>query len=228
VAEEIEALAPVGRAKGRRPTGRALAVEADISKKEDVESLVARTIETFGRIDIVVNNAGLAYSGDRALWEIPDEEWFRVMDVNLNGVYLLCKAVAPPMIEAGRGGRIVNISSAAGRMGIPYYGAYCASKFGVIGLTQQLAQEMAPHGVTVNCVAPGSTDTDMMDGTFGRMARRMGTEFERIKGAVAGQIPLRRQGRPEDIADAVAFLASDDASWITGQTLNVNGGSPMG
>ena len=216
VVAEVEAL-------GRR----ALALEADVTRKADVQALVERTLQAFGRIDIFVNNAGAAFCGDRALWEIDDEEWYRVIDVNLNGVYLCCKAVAPVMIEAGRGGRIINISSAAGRVGIPFYGAYCASKFGVVGLTQMLALELAAHRVTVNAVAPGTTDTDMMDGTFGRMARKMGIEFGQIKQGVSLGVPLGRQATPLEIAGAVAYLASDDASYVTGQTLNVTGGSPM-
>ena len=131
------------------------------------------------------------------------------------------------MVAAGNGGRIINISSTAGRMGVPQYGAYCATKFGVIGLTQMLALETAPFGITVNCVAPGSVDTDMMDGTFQHMASRFKAESSAIKQAVVRSIQLGRQGRPADIAAAIAFFASDDAGWITGQTLNVNGGTPM-
>ncbi len=217
VVEEVERL-------GRR----AVAVEGDVTKVEDAERLAQATQEAFGRIDILVNNAGKSYTGDRALWEIDDAEWYHAVDVNLNGVYRCCRAVIPALLEAKRGGRIVNISSTAGRVGMAYYGAYTAAKFGVVGLTQQLAQELASEGITVNCVAPGSVDTDMMDDTFGRMARRMGLQFEQVKGAVPRAIPLGRQGAPDDIAAAVAFLCSDGASWITGQTLNVNGGNPMG
>jgi len=216
VCEEIEAL-------GRR----ALAVEADVSRKEDVARMVGAAREAFGRIDILVNNAGLAFCGDRPLWEIEDEEWYRVVDVNLNGVYQCCRAVIPHMIEGGRGGRIINLSSMSGRTGVPYYGAYIATKAAVVGLTQMLALELAPYQITANAVAPGSTDTDMMDGTFRRMAARAGTEFQLLKDGVTHTIPLGRQGLPEDIAGAVAFLASDDASWVTGQCLDVNGGALM-
>lgn len=216
VAAEIEAL-------GRR----ALALDCDVTKREDARNAVAQTLARFGRVDILVNNAGAAFCGDRPLWEIDEAEWYRVVDVNLNGVYQMCAAVIPPMVEAGRGGRIVNISSTAGRQGIPFYGAYCATKFGVIGLTQMLAQEAAAYRITVNCVAPGSVDTDMMDGTFARMAGRYGVAFEAMKQGAIRTIPLGRQGRGSDIAAAVAFFASDEASWITGQTLNVNGGTPM-
>ena len=214
--EEVEAL-------GRR----ALAVEADVSRKEDVARMVEAAREAFGRIDILVNNAGLAFCGDHPLWEIEDEEWYRVVDVNLNGVYQCCRAAIPHMIEGGRGGRIINLSSMSGRTGVPYYGAYIATKAAVVGLTQMLALELAPYQVTANAVAPGSTDTDMMDGTFRRMAARAGTDFQLLKQGVTHTIPLGRQGRPEDIAGAVAFVASDDAAWVTGQCLDVNGGALM-
>ncbi|MEX2245562.1 MAG: 3-oxoacyl-ACP reductase family protein [Dehalococcoidia bacterium] len=216
VAEEVEAL-------GRR----ALAIDADITQKAEAERIVDETVAAFGRVDILVNNAGLAYCGERNLWEIDDDEWYRVVEVNLNAVYLLTSAAMRRMVPDARGGRIVNISSSAGRMGVPQYGAYCATKWGIIGLTQMLAVEAAPHNVTVNCVAPGSVDTDMMDGTFSHMAKRYGTDMAPMKQAVVRTIALGRQGRPIDIAGAVAFFASDDASWITGQTLNVNGGTPM-
>jgi 3-oxoacyl-[acyl-carrier protein] reductase/meso-butanediol dehydrogenase/(S,S)-butanediol dehydrogenase/diacetyl reductase len=112
-------------------------------------------------------------------------------------------------------------------MGVPQYGAYCATKWGVVGLTQMLALEAAPYHITVNCVAPGSVDTDMMDGTFSHMASRFGSDPAAVKQMVVRTIALGRQGRPDDIAGAVAFFASDDAEWITGQTLNVSGGTPM-
>ncbi len=216
VAGEIEAL-------GRR----GMAIDADLSKKEEAERIVSETIARFGRIDILVNNAGLAYCGERNLWEIDDKEWYDVVDVNLNGVYLLTSRVMRHMVPAGHGGRIINISSSAGRMGAPQYGAYCATKWGIIGLTQMLAIEAAPHRITVNAVAPGSVDTDMMDATFGNMATRFGADAAAMKGLVLRVTPLGRQGRPDEIAAAVAYFASADADWVTGQTLNVNGGNPM-
>ncbi len=219
LASVVEQIEQLGR--------RAVAVEGDVTREGDAQQIAETALSNFGRIDVLVNNAGKSYTGNRTLWEIDDEEWYHVVDVNLNGVYRCCRAVIPALVDGKRGGRIVNISSTAGRMGMAYYGAYCATKFAVIGLTQQLAQELAPHRVTVNCVAPGSVDTDMMDDTFGRMARRMGLQFEQIKAGVGRSTPLGRQGDPADIAAAVAFLCSDDASWITGQTLNVNGGMPM-
>jgi NAD(P)-dependent dehydrogenase (short-subunit alcohol dehydrogenase family) len=216
VAAEIEAL-------GRR----ALGMDADLTQPADCERIVAETKAKFGRIDVLVNNAGLAYCGEKNLWEIDDREWYDVVDVNLNAVYLLTSRVMRLMVDARQGGRVVNISSAAGRIGVPQYGAYCATKWGIIGLTQMLAVEAAPHQITVNCVAPGSVDTDMMDGTFGHMAARFHTEAGAMKQAVVRSIALGRQGTPADIASAVVYFASDAAAWVTGQTLNVTGGTPM-
>jgi NAD(P)-dependent dehydrogenase (short-subunit alcohol dehydrogenase family) len=217
------AVADEAQALGRS----AIAVDADLAQASEVERVVAEAQQRFGRVDILVNNAGLSYCGEKNLWEIEDREWYEVVDVNLNSVYLLTSRVLRSMVEAGRGGRVINISSTAGRMGVPQYGAYTPKKWGIIGLTQMLANETARYGITVNCVAPGSVDTDMMDGTFGNMAARYGSTSEQMKQAVLRTIPLGRQGRPSDIAAAVAFFASDDAGWITGQTLNVNGGYPM-
>jgi NAD(P)-dependent dehydrogenase (short-subunit alcohol dehydrogenase family) len=207
--------------------GRALAIDADLTQAAEAERIVSETTTAFGRLDVLVNNAGLGICGERNLWEIDDDEWYRVVDINLNAVYLLTSRVLRAMVAAGNGGRVINISSTAGRVGVPQYGAYCATKFGIIGLTQMLAIEAASHQITVNAVAPGSVDTDMMDGTFGHMATRYGNEATAMKQAVVRSIALGRQGQPADIAAAVAFFASDDAGWITGQTLNVNGGTPM-
>jgi 3-oxoacyl-[acyl-carrier protein] reductase/meso-butanediol dehydrogenase/(S,S)-butanediol dehydrogenase/diacetyl reductase len=217
VAEEIRALG-----------GQAVAVDADVTSAGDVQAMVDRAREEFGRIDVLVNNAGLAIvSGAKNLWEMEDDEWRREIDVNLTGVYLCCKAVAKVLVDQGEGGRIVNISSLAGVRVQPQYGGYTPAKFGVNGLTQMLALELAPHKVTVNSVCPGSIDTDMMDGTFNRTAERMRLSYEQIKGAVKGFVPLGRQGEASEIASMVAYLASPEAGYITGQVISVDGGTGL-
>ncbi|MCH7999413.1 MAG: SDR family oxidoreductase [Chloroflexi bacterium] len=217
VAEEIEGL-----------DRRALALDVDVTDAAQVRDMVKRTQAELGRIDVLVSNAGLAIvSGKRSLWEMDDEEWRREVDVNLNGVYLCCKAVAAVLVERGEGGKIVNVSSSAGRRAQPQYGGYTPAKFGVIGLTQMLAKELAPHRVNVNAVCPGSTDTDMMDGTFRRTGERMGIPFEMVKQGVKRFIPLGRQADPAEIAAVVAYLASPQADYITGQAISVDGGLVM-
>ena len=220
----IESVAEEVRALGRR----ALAVDCDVTDAAAVSRLFAETKAQLGRVDIVVNNAGLALvAGAKDLWETNDDEWRREIDVNLNGVYHCCKAAARLFVEQGEGGRIVNISSLAGLKAQPQYGGYTPAKFAVNGLTQMLALELAPHKVTVNAVLPGSTDTDMMDGTFRRTAGRMGIPFEAVKGGVANFIPLGRQAAPEEIAGAVAYLASPEADYVTGQIISVDGGAGL-
>ncbi len=207
---------------------RALALDADVTKPDQVRAMVERTQRELGRIDVLVNNAGLALvAGKKNLWEMEDEEWFAEIDVNLHGVYHCCKAVARVFVEQGQGGKIVNISSLAGRVAQPQYGGYTPAKFGVIGLTQMLALELAPHGVNVNAVCPGSTDTDMMDGTFRRTGERMGIPFEMVKEGVKRFVPLGRQAEPAEIAALVAYLASPLANYITGQAISVDGGVLM-
>lgn len=217
VAGEIEAL-------GRR----SLALEVDVTSAPDVERMVGAARRELGRVDILVNNAGLAVvAGKLNLWEVDDADWYREIAVNLNGAYLCAKHVARALIEQAEGGRIVNIGSLAGRLAQPQYGGYTPAKFAVVGLTQALALELAPHNVTVNCVAPGSTDTDMMDGTFRRTGERMGIPFEMVKMGVARFIPLGRQAEPREIAEVVAYLCSPAAAYITGQTISVDGGLVM-
>lgn len=217
VAGEIEAM-------GRR----SLALEGDVAVASDVEAMVAAAVAAFGRIDVLVNNAALpSLAGAAPILDGDDANWFRTVDVNLNGLYLVTKHVGRVMRDAGQGGSIVNISSMAGRQGLANYGAYCATKWAMIGLTQQLAVELAPSRIRVNCICPGSTDTDMMDGTFGRTAERFGLDPAAPRKGAISRIPWGRQGRAEEQAAAVAFLASDDAGYITGQTLNVDGGLRM-
>jgi len=207
---------------------RALAVEFDVVDPAAVRSMADDVMSRFGRLDVIVNNAALpSEAGAAPILDMDDEVWYRTVDVNLNGVYLVTKFGGRAMRDAGNGGVIINISSMAGRQGLPNYGAYCATKWALIGLTQQLAVELAPSRIRVNCVCPGSTDTDMMDGTFGRTAKRYNLPAEAPRQGAVSRIPWGRQGRVEEQAAAVAFLASDDASYITGQTLNVDGGLRM-
>jgi NAD(P)-dependent dehydrogenase (short-subunit alcohol dehydrogenase family) len=215
VAEEVAAL-------GRR----SLAVEGDLTDRAEVRRMVREVEERLGVVDVLVNNAAVpGGAGDAPLVDLDDDLWYRTVDVNLNAVYLVTKAFLPGMVGAGAGS-IINISSVAGRAGQPRMGAYCATKFAIVGLTQQLALELAP-AIRVNCICPGSTDTDMMDGTFARRDRTAGAAPGTAKAARVRSLPLARQGRPEDLGHAVVFLASAAAGWITGQTLNVDGGQRM-
>jgi len=217
VVEEIEAAG-----------GKALGLDLDVTGPDDVRGAVETVRERFGRIDVLVNNAGLALvSGRASLWEMDDPDWFREIDVDLHGVYHCCRAVIPVLLEQNEGGRIINISSLAGREGQAQYGGYTPAKFAVVGLTQMLAKELAPHKITVNAVCPGSTDTDMMDGTFGRTEERMGLPRGAIKQMVRTFIPLGRQAEPSEMAGIVAYLASPAAAYITGQSINVDGGILM-
>jgi len=187
-------------------------VRANVAVPSEARTLIAKTMERFGRCDILVNNAG-TFPRSWAL-ETTEEEWDRVLDTNLKGTFMCSQAAAHVMKQAGRG-RIVNMASLAIR-GIPRGAHYSASKAGIMGLTRTLALEWAPE-VLVNCVAPGLIDTPQP---------RMGMNEEQIAERVR-RLPLPRIGRPEDVAQAVLYLVSDHSSWITGQTLHVNGGDMM-
>ncbi|HEX2171097.1 MAG TPA: 3-oxoacyl-ACP reductase family protein [Dehalococcoidia bacterium] len=206
---------------------KAMAVTGDVSKKADCDRMVAEVLERFGRIDILHNNAGAPQGADRNLiWEVP-EEWFDlVMTVNVKGVFLMSQAVIRHMLERGGGGRIINTASVAGKVGMKRTGPYNASKFAVIGLTQAMAQELAPHGITVNAVCPGMINTSRLDA--GYVKQQSIEDLEATKQARAAKtVPTGRLGEPEDIANMVRFLCSPASSYITGQSLNVDGGWVM-
>jgi NAD(P)-dependent dehydrogenase (short-subunit alcohol dehydrogenase family) len=220
--EEPWPLQEIGAGLGRG----VLAVEGDLTERDAVARIADDIARQLGRLDILVNNAGVAGGAGRDLLaDYDDEQWYRAVDVNLNAVYLVTKAFLPGMVAAGRGA-IVNISSIAGRGGQPRMGAYVATKFAVIGLTQQLALEYAPT-IRANCICPGTVDTEEMDKTFARRDALAGTSPGTAKAKRIAALPLGRQGQPEDIGRAAVFLASDAADWITGQTINVDGGQVM-
>ena len=219
----IESVAEEVRGMGRR----ALAIDCDVTDKDDLQRTVDAVVAELGGINILVNNAALpSLAGAAPILEMTDENWYETVDVNLHGLYHTIRAVGREMVKGG-GGSIVNISSTAGRIGIPNYGAYCATKWAMHGLTQQLALELAKDNIRVNIVCPGSTDTDMMDGTFGRYDEVAGMEPGTSKAAIRARLLMGRQATVEEQAAVVAFLASDDSSYMTGQALNVDGGSRM-
>jgi len=181
---------------------------ADVTLEEEVRDAVARTVAAFGHLDIMVNNAGTIVISP--LVDMTTEAWDHVVDVNLRGVFLGCREAARQMIAQGRGGRIINGASGAGRRGGSLISAYSATKFGVIGLTQSLAVELAPHGITVNAYCPGHvTSTPMWDFIDREMASITGEEIGSARRAAESEAPLGRAGKPEEVAAAVAFLASD-------------------
>lgn len=203
---------------------KAVAIPCDVTSAEALESAVVRIVEEWGRLDVWVNNAGVSHivpflECDPALWD-------KTLQVNLTGTFLGCRAALRQMVPQ-KSGVILNMSSQSGRQGNSQYAAYCASKFGVIGLTQSLAVEFAPLGIRVNALCPGVVFTSLWDEQLAQYARKRDMPPDDVKAYLESKIPLGRLGTLEDVAAAAVFLVSDDASYITGQALNVSGGSVM-
>jgi len=220
VVEEIQAAGQKG-----------LAVNADISSSSDVESLVNLTLRKFGKIDILVNNAAIPGPVKTPVVDLDEEVWKRVLNINLTGPFLLSKAVARTMIRRGEGGKIIMMASYAGKTGIAGMAAYSASKAGIISLTQSLALELGQYKINVNAVCPGGVPTDMNYAVIEKLAKEKGVSIEQARqlhiDSFGQTIPMGRPGKVGDMAGAVAFLASSDSDYITGQALNVCGGALM-
>ncbi len=213
---DIESTAEQVRALGRR----ALPLVGDVSKVEDVQRMVDATMEEFGRIDILVNNAAFRRGEDRVTVDQMEESVFRrVIEVKVTGAFLFSKAVSKVLLEQGEGGRIVNISSVAGKRGSPTTPAYATANFGLQGFTQVLAQWLAPNQVTCNAICPGVTDTSRMD----ELGYPRNDRWEQT----LRNIPMKRAATDEEVAGVIAFLCSPAGGYITGQSINVDGGMVM-
>ncbi len=199
--------------KIRERGGKATRVQADVTNPSEVESMVRRTLDTFGRVDILINNAGI--NRDAISWKMDERAWSQVLEVNLTGAFLCAKAVLPTMRQQ-QWGRIINISSVVAQIGVPGAAAYAASKAGLIGLTKTLAREVIRKGITVNCLALGYFSAGLML-----------TLAPEIQDRILSQIPMGRLGEPEEVTHVVRFLCDERASYITGQVISINGGLYM-
>ncbi len=212
---DIESTAQQVRELGRR----CLLLVADVMSSDDAQRTAAATVQEFGRIDFLINNSAFARGPDRVpLLELSEELWHKVLQIKLTGSFLMSKAVLPVIIKQGQGGAVINISSIAGKRGMQNAVAYCTSNFGIQGFTQALAMEMAPHNIRVNAVCPGIIDTSRMDD--------LGRE-DTWKSVINQMVPLKRPGSDEEIGKFIAYLCTPDASYITGQSINIDGGSVM-
>lgn len=206
---------------------RFVAIPMDVTDDTSVVAAVAAAAKAIGGVDTLINSAGVFQF--RALEEITTAEWDRILEVNLRGTFLVMREAMPHLKASGRG-RVVNISSDAGKTGFPLLGAYCASKFGVVGLTQAVAVEAAPHGVRVNAVCPGTVAETAMGKVVidQKIELGYGRTPEEVVRRGAESFPLRRVGTVADVVDAIMFLISESSSWITGESINIDGGSLAG
>lgn len=226
--------ADIGATQGMREVGDELRangaecveIPCDVRSADSVTRLIDQTVEHFGRVDVLINNAGVGYLM-RDFREVSLDEWRLVMDVNLTGAFLCTQTAAERMVEQGDGGRIINIASQAAKSGFPHLAAYVASKHGLVGLTRSNAIEFGPHGITVNAVCPNHVTTGLGARQNDYYSKLQGKTLDEFMAAMRERIPLGRPGLPEDTAAAVAWLASDDARYITGEAMNVSGGEEM-
>ncbi len=210
-AEQVEATA----AEIRKGGGRAQSVPLDVTRRADIDAGVSRVRQVLGPVDVLVNNAGITL--EKKSIEVTDEEWDRVLATNLTSMFRLARAVAPGMIERRRG-KIINVGSMYGQIGVPRYAAYCASKAAVEALTRSLAAEWARHGIQVNCLAPGYINTDIP---------REAMADEKTRALLLSRVPARRLGEPEEVGPLAVYLASSTSDFMTGQTVRLDGGQTI-
>lgn len=209
--------------------GRCLTIPCDLGQRDQIQSMVKQAVEHFGRIDILVNNARAIIGKDRVpVTELAEEVWEHFIAINTTAVFILTKLVGREMVRQGKGGRIINIASNASKQASAMGTAYSASKFAVLGITQASALDLAPYGITVNAICPGPINSNRLSYWEQSKAQEQGMSLEEFRAtivdAAARATPLGRIAEPEDVANMAAFLASDEASFITGQAYNVNGG----
>jgi NAD(P)-dependent dehydrogenase (short-subunit alcohol dehydrogenase family) len=216
---ELEGVAAEIRKLGRR----SIAVKVDVTDEAEVAAMAEAAMKEFGRVDILCNNAGGGVGGGPVIQQTLDS-WNRTVAINLTGSFLCAKHVAPKIIAGGRGGRIINTASIAGKRGGPMMAAYSAAKHGVVGLTRSLALELGPSNITVNAVCPGFVETQLFEGLINMVGATRGMNREQVLRTFVQQVPMGRMETGDDVANVVAFLASEDGGYMTGQALNICGG----